>query len=207
MKKCREFTVAILSSLICQLGFAESPQILNFLLTGYSSGFSVKTEILALVAEDQAARSRIVDFTNITVEEQKILDDLRVAHNPRLKRIISKHGWPSSTIVGLDAAQGMWLLVQHQDQDLAFQKECLKLLKTAVMERQAGKREYAYLLDRVRKNENLPQVYGTQWTVKEGQLILHPVENLDQLNERRLAVGLTTIEQYLNEMKKIYRLN
>ena len=200
------FILVLLSSLICRLGFAESPQILNFLLNGYTSGFSLKIEIQALVAEDQDARARIVDFTKISEEEKMSLNNLRLAHNPKLKKIISTYGWPRISLIGSEAAQGMWLLVQHQDQDLTFQKECLALLKTAVEEQEAGGREYAYLLDRVRKNENLPQVYGTQWIEKEGQLILYPVENSDQLNQLRLEVGLNTIEEYQEEMKKLYHL-
>lgn len=48
-----------------------------------------------------------------------------------------------------------WLLVQHMDYDVAFQKEFLKYLKPET-------EEYKYLTDRVASNMGQKQVYGTQ---------------------------------------------
>jgi hypothetical protein len=53
----------------------------------------------------------------------------------------------------------------------------------------------------------LPQIYGTQWEFKEGKCFLYPVEAPEQLNQRRLEAGLNSIEEYAEEMKRIFRLN
>lgn len=46
-------------------------------------------------------------------------------NNAPLKEIIAAHGWPGVMLVGFEGSQSMWLMVQHQDKDLEFQKECL----------------------------------------------------------------------------------
>ena len=206
------YSIALCLSLICQFGFAqETPPILDRALHGIQSTPSklnteLKAEILAMCAEDQSARLKISDYKNISEEEQKNLSEIEAKHNLQLKKIISAYGWPGIHLVGVKGAMGIWLLVQHQDHNLEFQKRCLALLKEAVGKQDAQYREYAYLLDRVRKNENVPQVYGTQWDFKDGKCLLYPVEEPENLNLRRLEAGFNSIEEYSEEMKKAYHL-
>ena len=101
----------------------------------------------------------------------------------------------------------MWLLVQHCDQDVGFQKMCLKLLQKAVANGDAPKRHLAYLTDRVFVNEGKPQIYGTQAQVIEGQIVLSPVEDPDHLDQRRQAMGLSPITEYLALLKEVYHLD
>jgi 8-oxo-dGTP pyrophosphatase MutT (NUDIX family)/RNA:NAD 2'-phosphotransferase (TPT1/KptA family)/GNAT superfamily N-acetyltransferase len=53
------------------------------------------------------------------------------------------------------ALHDAWLLVQHMDKDVAFQKEFLKHLKP-------GTQDFKYLTDRVAVNSGQPQQFGTQ---------------------------------------------
>jgi len=188
------FKLALAFLLICGSGFADQNK-------------KVQDEILAMVEEDQMARARISDFINISDQDRQTLHEIATKHNQQIKKIISNVGWPGIGLVGIEGAEGMWLLIQHQDKDIAFQKQCLVLLKEAVDKQDAQYREYAYLLDRIRKSENLPQIYGTQWEFKEGKCFLYPVEAPEQLNQRRFEAGLNSIEEYAEEMKRIFRLN
>lgn len=53
-----------------------------------------------------------------------------------------------------------WVLVQHMDYDLEFQKWYFKLLKMTCNEED---QEYKLLYDRICVNEGLPQKYNTQF--------------------------------------------
>jgi hypothetical protein len=163
-------------------------------------------ELLAMREADQSIRTQVKDYKNISQQKRQAIGHLDQKHNPRLKEILSTHGWPGIRLIGIQASHALWLLVQHQDQDLVFQKECLALLKGAVERQDAAYREYAYLLDRVRKNEHLPQVYGTQWKQNGDKWALYLCENMETLNQRRQAAGLNTIEEYKDQMKAAYRL-
>ena len=62
--------------------------------------------------------------------------------------------------------------------------------------------DYAYLVDRVRVAKGEPQVYGTQWgSDAEGNPEPRtPIEDEAMVDVRRAAVGLGTIDDYLEEL-------
>ena len=100
----------------------------------------------------------------------------------------------------------MKLLVQHADHDVLFQKKCLNLMNSQPVT-EVRLQELAYLEDRVRTNEGRPQLYGTQFftdraTNKFGS---RPINNLDELDARRMAVGLEPFIEYERRMLETYK--
>lgn len=162
-------------------------------------------ELLEMQAHDQKAR----DLFDIKVPQKELwqhVQDIDTQNGQRLKTIVSQYGWPGVSLVGLDGASAMWLLVQHQDKDVDFQKECLELLKKAVARHEAAPRDLAYLTDRVRMNEEQPQVYGTQWIQEDGKWGLYNVEDVEKLDERRKQMGLNTINENKKQLQAAYQL-
>jgi hypothetical protein len=133
--------------------------------------------------------------------------NIRRKHNHELKEIIQQYGWPTYESIGTEGSEALWLLVQHQDEDVEFQKLCLGLLKSRVEQGQASYKNYAYLLDRTRMNEKLPQIYGTQWGGNKGAIAPYQVENIGQLDERRSQAGLCSLSEYKELLKKVYHFN
>lgn len=129
-----------------------------------------------------------------------------VRHTERIKIFLQKYGWLDRSLVGEEAAHNLWLLVQHADHDSAFQEMALQKLSAAVARGEADKQDEAYLTDRVRVNANRPQVYGTQFYSNEhGVFGPRPVENLDQLDERRTTVGLEPFAEYKRRLEQRQR--
>jgi len=121
-----------------------------------------------------------------------------------MKAIVAKYGWPGRSLVGDDGSHAAWILVQHADS--AFMAESLPLMERAVAAGQAFGKDYAYLLDRVRMREGKPQIYGTQFTLAaDGQLVLHPIEDAEHVDERRRAVGLPPMAEQERMVRDVYR--
>lgn len=159
-------------------------------------------ELLALAAEDQKARMTLFDdHGEPSQEELDALVALDARTTARMKEIVATHGWPGKRLVGEDAAHMAWLLVQHADADLAFQKRCLALLEQAVAAGDAEARDHAYLYDRVAVHEGRAQRYGTQFG-PDGEPL--PLEDPDAVDERRGAVGLGTMAEYKQQMRAAY---
>ncbi|PTL81905.1 DUF6624 domain-containing protein [Vitiosangium sp. GDMCC 1.1324] len=159
----------------------------------------LRDELLRMVDEDQAARraAGAAQFKDAaTNERMKAID---VKNTARMKEIIAQVGWPTKTLVGERASQGAWLLVQHADLDLAFQKQCLPLLEKSVEAGEGSKKDLAYLTDRILVAEGKPQRYGTQFHTVDGKLVPRPIEDEATVDARRAAVGLGTMAEY-NEM-------
>ena len=132
----------------------------------------------------------------------KKVEELDTANREWLKGVIAKHGWPGQSLVGIEGAHAAWLLVQHADQDRAFQKQCLERLKKAVKAREASATDLAYLTDRVLVGEGKKQLYGTQLMQKEGKLVPQPIEEPAHVDERRKAAGLPPLATYLEMAAK-----
>ncbi len=121
-----------------------------------------------------------------------------------MREVIEKHGWPGEAMVGEEGAQAAWLLVQHADQDPAFQRRCLELLTQAHKKGDASAQHVAYLTDRVFLAEGKPQVYGTQFHTVDGKLIPRPIENEAEVDQRRSAMGLGSLAEYAEQMRAVY---
>ncbi len=159
---------------------------------------ALRDELLAMVAEDQAARAAwVVDVSDQAAERR--VRDVDARNRARLKQIVAEHGWPGYRLVARDGAQAAWLLVQHADYDPVFQKRCLVLLASAVAMRDARGMQYAYLADRVAVMENRPQRYGTQF---RGD-VPHPIDDPDNVEARRAAVGLGTLAAYAAQLRAL----
>ncbi|AWS49137.1 hypothetical protein DKM19_42945 [Streptosporangium sp. 'caverna'] len=164
----------------------------------------LRDELLRRMERDQEVRTRVPlsePWPEEVHEECWVVDTDNTAF---LKSVIAEHGWPSHDLVGEQAAHAAWLLVQHADQDLEFQKSCLRLLQNAVDAGQAKPSDLAYLIDRVHVGEKRLQVYGTQYHSPDGILMPRPIEDPERLDERRAQVGLEPHADYDRTMRELY---
>ena len=125
-------------------------------------------------------------------------------HLGRLKEIVSQYGWPGRSLVGADGAEAAWLLVQHAPSP--FMKHCLPLLEDAVEAGESEARHYAYLYDRVQVKDGNLQRYGTQYKfTQEGVLEREPLADPESVDERRVSLGLPTMEEYEAILRATYQ--
>ncbi|WP_336684153.1 hypothetical protein [Stenotrophomonas maltophilia] len=86
----------------------------------------------------------------ITEGGQRVLSAVETVHAARFKRIVSAHGWPTLARVGEDASDAAWLLAQHADKDLAFQRSVAEAMERFVTTGHVKASSFAYLWDRKR---------------------------------------------------------
>lgn len=115
-----------------------------------------------------------------------------------VKKYFQEHGYPGIKENGKEASLQFWLLVQHADNDVAFQKKVLKAMKKELQSNNVNIRNYAYLYDRVKKNENKPQLYGTQMVWDSmGVHFPYKLKYPEKINQLRAEMELEPIEEYL----------
>ena len=165
----------------------------------------VRDELLRRAEEDQKVRRQMT--SNDMAANMKLAAELMKvdkANREWLAPLIDKHGWLGKSTVGEDGASAAWLLVQHADNNLKFQRKCLDLM-SALGPNEVNVTNVAYLTDRVLLAEGKPQRYGTQFGMKNGKLEMRDCEDPETLNERRKAVELGTIEEYRAIIEKAYQ--
>jgi hypothetical protein len=163
----------------------------------------LQNKILRMANIDQKLRKKGVKNTQ-DKKTARYIYNIDTKNTKEAKKIIKKYGWPTFDLIGKKASNALWLLVQHADRDIKFQKKCLKLLKKTIRNKQAHPKNLAYLTDRVLVIEGKKQKFGTQYMLKKNKFILKPVTDKKNLNKRRMLFGLTTIKEQDKKMKKDY---
>lgn len=166
---------------------------------------SLREMLREMQEKDQLFRMNRLN-RELSSEEWNTWETIDRVNGKKLHEIVNQYGWPGVSRVGLAGTYAMWLLVQHQDDDIVFQKKCLELLKDAVAAYESPISNYAYLLDRINSNMGIPQIYGTQWTTIDGKVALYPVEDIQNLDVRRSDVGLCSLSEYKEQMKILCHL-
>ena len=162
----------------------------------------IAEEIAAMHEADQDMRKRsALNNFIIESEEDRTLDDRNTA---RMKDVVAEIGWPTISKVGKEIASNAWCLVQHADHDVGFQKHCLSLMKEQ-SESEVLPADVAYLEDRVRVNSEQLQIYGTQLQEINGEDMPREIEDREHVDERRRAVGLNTMAEYLEHFREKYK--
>lgn len=157
----------------------------------------LKKKILTLASKDQQIRKKAL--RSRTWDTKKI-NDLDRRNTKEMKRVIQRFGWPTVSKVGKKASHAAWLLVQHADHDVMFQKKCLELVRKEYERnpKNIQKQEIAYLTDRVLVHKRKKQIFGTQfYTTKYGKLIPRPISDKRNLDKRRKEYDLEPFKNYL----------
>lgn len=105
-----------------------------------------------------------------------------------LDDLVARCGWPTTSGYGDKAPQYAAFIVQHAD--LPYQERYLPLMQAAADAKELAPRHVAMLVDRILMRKKLPQRYGTQLTMKDGELAVYPIEDPEHVDERRAAVAM-----------------
>ncbi len=155
--------------------------------------------------DDQRTRKGIVeliqkegmesDTVKIRLAEMRILDSINLI---KTQKLLDEYGWLGFDKIGRLGALTIFLVIQHSP--LPVQQKYLSAMREAVKNKQAAAGNLALLEDRVALGEGRKQIYGSQiGSDSSGKPFLRPIEDPDHVDERRKAVGLGPLADYLKQ--------
>jgi hypothetical protein len=171
----------------------------------------LQMEIIKMYLNDQSARGNVLldIISKYKLEEYELtkLDAVSTdkINRDRLKEIIEEFGFPTKQLVGKDAMQGIFLMIQHSDGDTEWQKQQLPNIERAVKQGEMDGQSYAYLYDRIKINGGEKQLYGTQFQSVDPinkKVELADTEDIENLDRRRMEVGMMPMQMYEQLMLK-----
>lgn len=195
MKILFTFTALLIISLLSQPGYSQEPtkRLENEVLKVGNETY--RKALIEMAETDQEIRKKTLEkFTPEQLQKDQgearqlaiEIYKLQIVAQKKLISLINEFGFPDSSKVGADGAHAAFLIAQHSP-NKEFQKNFLKEAEAAVHEGLFSNADLAYLVDRSRVLSGTPQLYGTQHK-PDGSLF--DIENPEQLQQRRLAVGL-----------------
>jgi hypothetical protein len=161
-----------------------------------------------MVERDQKIRNEMIKSGlehpgEVILQRMKMIDSRNTA---RMKSIIKEYGWPRLELVGWDGTEAAFILVQHADH--SFQKELLPLMQKEFKSGALAGPNFALFIDRVLVEDGKTQIYGSrakpfdQWEM--GEPALYPIEDEADVDKRRAEVGLSSLADYREFLKKMY---
>lgn len=177
---------------------------------------SLRRELLRMDKEDQKHRTELFELVKKMSEPdgQRLMNEfvaltkkqeaLDAKNRRKLDRIVTRYGWPTKSMVGEEASKVAFLIAQHGD--LAYRKKYFPLLKAAVARGEARPADAAMMEDGILMKEGKKQIYGTALQTDDVTtgLKLWPIENEEEVDARRAAVGLPPMTEYFKLMGMTY---
>ncbi|MFK7741816.1 MAG: DUF6624 domain-containing protein [Planctomycetota bacterium] len=173
---------------------------------------ALRVELLDMQERDQRMERIVIDGDPAR-EEPGFYDRKQAQQDrqgERCREIFDRWGYPGSDMVGDEASDAFWLIVQHADSDPQFQGQVAAAMKDAVARGHARGEELAYLTDRVRINTGRKQLYGTQiqFDGDTGRVLPKALEDAARVDERREEIGLEPLWEYINGSTEMhFRMN
>ena len=164
----------------------------------YSLGFLCAISLFSFASEDYSSLrqklNQMMELDQNTLHGKTDLnfETLRVKQANRIREIVSEYGWPTIDMVGKEASQAAWIIVQHADYDKAFQERMLKIMRPLALEGKINPANYTYLYDRSHR----PPLYGTQGKCEGTEFIPFPIQDIGNIDNRRLEMKMTTAQAY-----------
>jgi len=149
------------------------------------------TRAAYIQAKQQNKAATIVDSL------MKVMRNTDQENLAKVNAIVKQHSWLSPQKVGINGAQGLFLVIQHAD--LKTQEYYLPMIKEAEKKGEMLSSNLAILEDRICMRNGKKQIYGSQgFTDNEtGKKYIYPISDIDNLEERRKAMGLQPMQDYV----------
>jgi VWFA-related protein len=164
----------------------------------------LRDELLKLAGKTQTLIYNGVENDLSNDAFNKRVDEARSQNNARLCKILKEFGWPTSALVGKDGVAATLYLLRNSRR-LDLQTDLLPVVIAAVKKGEAQKSDVAELVDRMRVDAGMKQLFGTQVKVINGFLVLTPIEAESQVDDRRKQFGMPPLAGHLRNLERQYQ--
>jgi len=162
---------------------------------------------------DELLQLRKKDYERVehAVSKRKtddLADRLREARDRNadsLCSILKEYGWPTRALAGEDGADAAFLLLRNTSA-AGMQAALLPIIIAATSRGELELRDFASYIDRVRLNAGLKQLFGTQATIRDGFLVMFPIQDESLVDARRKQYQLPPLADYQRTLEQNYRL-
>ncbi len=168
----------------------------------------LQKELVEMGIEDQKVRRWITkpgfEVNNLQKEliEKMVKTDEK--NTARLKAIIKEYSWPTKDLVGIEGMSAFFLIIQHSPNE-EFKERALPVLKKSYLNGDGiTGQQVALLTDRLLIHQGKKQFYGTQVEIVDSEVILKPIKDKANVDKRRKEMGMLSLSEYVETVKKVY---
>ena len=176
-------------------------------LNGPGTDAALRSQLLGMRDKDQAVRGfaggkQVSGMTPDMLAKMPATDaELTV----ELKQIVDQKGWPTISLVGIDASNAAMLVLTHSA-DHAWQAKLLPQLEQLADASKIDASQLALVIDKELIAEGKLQRYGTQFKFVNGEMAMYGVEDPGGLDHLRARAMLPPMDVYKQMLSQMYHL-
>jgi hypothetical protein len=189
--------IAILGCVACQRATVGPPA---------SVLADARGQLAARGKEDQRVREGFGEAGKIDVAQVRRMMHADSANTTWLKAYVARWEWPTAQQVGRENVDNAFLIVQHAVHDTGFMRAMLPKVEAAVRAGELKADEVAMLIDRLEVKAGRGQRYGTQLSLRDGKLVVDPIVDSANVNTRRKALRLSTLDEYVRKVDSAMKM-
>ncbi|HKR15392.1 MAG TPA: VWA domain-containing protein [Pyrinomonadaceae bacterium] len=163
----------------------------------------LKEELLKMSQKERELLLEVVDKDLKKQSDRDKLHKLYEKNTTRLCEIIKTSGWPTTALVDREGVFSAFQILKNGG-TFELQRDLLPVIVAAIKKDPYQKPEFAGLYDRLRVSGGMKQLFGTQAVITGGFLILYPIEDEPNLDERRKEYGLAEMELHIRDLERTY---
>jgi hypothetical protein len=173
---------------------------------GTGTNQELKGQLLAMFDEDRRARAFVEPpaLSPFTVDDAAV-NEIEGKNAVRLKAIVARYGWPTIALVGAEASQAATAILAHSE-DHAWQEQLVPELQQLVATDKIFGSDVAAIVDSLLASSGKAQQFGTRFETRDGTIVILPVENPQQLDQRRSQYLLPPVSVFRRSLESIYHM-
>ena len=134
----------------------------------------------------------------------KAVDSLKQEYTTLVCSVLNSQGWPTKASVGADGANSFFFLLSRAlPTEMQFELYPLVLIAMEKGEIQRGEL-MAGLVDRLRLSTGGKQLFGTQVYLRDGFLVMAPIEEPGRVDRRRAEFQMSELRSYERFLERTY---
>jgi VWFA-related protein len=166
---------------------------------------ALRKELVKMREERQKFNAKIyenLEKNRALIREGNLMGE---KHLLRLCQIIKENGWLTRDALKDDGFEALKFIITT-NKAFNLQREFLPILAEAAKEGQIGNPLLASLVDNIRIGSGLPQIFGTQATIRNDVIYLYPLENEAKVDEWRKMYDLPSLAVQIRQLEANYLL-
>jgi hypothetical protein len=171
---------------------------------GPGTDASLRDQLLQMRSRDQMARGFLAPSAAMK-ESHQSLSSIDAQLTQELKEIVNQKGWPTISLVGIEASNAAMLVLTHTA-DHAWQLQLLPQLEQLADADKIDPSGLALVVDKELVAEGKLQRYGSQFKAVNGGMAMYGVEDPDRLDQRRAQALLSPMTVYKQLLEQTYHL-
>ena len=160
----------------------------------------LRQQILARQTERREIEQKITDDWEKNKNLIPAANELNRKNLLWLCQIVKQNGWVRKEAVGADGA-GAALSFLQGGQDVTLQREIFPVVAAAAKKGYVGNNFIAGLIDGIRVGEGVPQIFGTQTTLRDELFYLYPLLNDAKVDEWRKLYDLPPLADFMKYLQ------